>query len=553
MSVLLLAVIVAAYGQSLHSGFVWDDTPALIDNPKVHNMNQIGAIFSEPFGHTEGVKHSAYYRPVVSLSNLFIYLIAQDNATPYHLFNLLVHWLVCVEVFVLVLLLFQNTTLSAGTAVLFALHPSHVASVAWISGRSDLLCAFFTLGAMLLFLAAHDKPWHHPNKLLSHVLFLGALGSKELAYVYPAALLLAQSATSKWSAGEFLRRLDGKHYLITAILLATFIVIHHLAVGQIGQQAIPLDLSQSLASFLARIGHYVQVLVLPIGLKGFYYFDATGGRVLTGMGIAIFSVILFYISSRRRDTAIVFGLGWFCLFLAPVLGITPVPSQYAATDHMMYLPSMGGLIIIVASLLKALAKLVGARMPLLAVSSLSACYLALCLHLAPIWKNDISLFETLIRAYPKETIHYIAVSHTLILQKDYEYAEKILKKGLSHNPKNWELWFLLGDVAVNQDQYDRGQDLLERASSLDGADSRVYNNLGNIFFMKKDYGRAYENYKRALELNGRHYESLYNIAQVLERSNHFDEALTYYRRFYDMAPAKYEPQKSHLRKRFAFN
>ena len=150
----LIALTLLAYLEVRHHYFVWDTIPFVLENPWIHelNANNLVSIFTEA--------HRANWHPVVLLSHALDFSVFGDDAGKHHLTNLALH---CINVLLLYWLVvnlltrFHQTNefsiwVAFLTALIFALHPQHVESVAWVVERKDVLYTAFALASLLTYL-----------------------------------------------------------------------------------------------------------------------------------------------------------------------------------------------------------------------------------------------------------------------------------------------------------------------------------------------------------------------------------------------------------------
>ena len=143
---LIIAISVIVYGNSLGSSPLWDDYGIIFENKYIREIsfNNIKAIFTSIIFNA--------YQPFYSLSFMIDYSIWQLNPFGYHLTNLFFQILNSIMVYKIINLILNNKTVSLMTCLLFAVHPIHVESVTWISGRKDVLSMFFFLTSFYLFI-----------------------------------------------------------------------------------------------------------------------------------------------------------------------------------------------------------------------------------------------------------------------------------------------------------------------------------------------------------------------------------------------------------------
>ncbi len=137
-----MAIVFVAYSNALEGPFLWDDRRLILENPSIQAPSSLGSVFTEPFW-TQGVSRTArcYYRPLTTLPYIVDFHLWGANSAGFHATNLLAH-LVNVLLFFLVLRKWGAGTAAAGlSAPLWGVMPRISESVAWISGRTDVLAA----------------------------------------------------------------------------------------------------------------------------------------------------------------------------------------------------------------------------------------------------------------------------------------------------------------------------------------------------------------------------------------------------------------------------
>jgi tetratricopeptide (TPR) repeat protein len=359
-------VAVAVYLPSLHNRFVWDD-PIVLDRQLPYFDGPSDAFFPPP-GVPQWGTH--YYRPMVVLSYQVDEFLARVLAGPegrvaarqltFHASPVLLHGAASALLVTLGAALMRRfrpgppslaVPLAAG--VLFAVHPIHVESVAWLAGRSDLLCAVFTLGALaawLRWLEVRHTAWLP----FAAVLALAAMLSKEVGLALVALTPLA--ATLPRGAGEAHgARAGWREAALGAALAAGAAAI---ALGLRWAAAPPqpapaIAWSEPLRGILTALGWYGVKTVWPAPLSAFVDrvpaslpLAALGALVAVGAGALIYRGW-----SRGRGGAEAFAAALFLLPLAPALAVaagtiaaTPLAERY------LYLPSAGAALLLVLGL-----------------------------------------------------------------------------------------------------------------------------------------------------------------------------------------------------------
>ena len=193
LCLLLAAVVLSAGSNTLHHGFVFDDVTLIQQNTDVTELN---------WGRILG---RIGYRPIRTLTYALNFALGGTNPFGYHLFNVLLHAANAILTFFLFRHLLGRLDASFLGAMLFAVHPVQTASVAYVSGRKDLLAAFFLLLAALLYVGWRRRGGRVRAAFTGLSLALAVL-SKEVAVVFPALLVLIDF----FGAPEGRRHRDGK-------------------------------------------------------------------------------------------------------------------------------------------------------------------------------------------------------------------------------------------------------------------------------------------------------------------------------------------------------
>ena len=340
---LLLALVLGLYWNTLGHDFVHDDL-TLIQQNRTVTEQRWGDIFSH-----------RVYRPVRTLTYALNYWAGGLDPTGYHLFNLLLHALNSILVYWLFRAVTGRRTLAVAGALLFAAHPVQTAAVAYVSGRKDLLAAFFILAGCLSFLSYRDLGRRRHLILCLACLALGVL-AKELVIVLPALLLLLDLCRTHRS-GE-----PGREPVTVRVVRA--LVRSRLAYALGGLLAAasfyyalflsPASRMEGLwgGSLAAHAGtgfklfsHYLALAVFPHPLIADYSGEvfplspgfADAPTLLAVLLLAAFAYVAVRVYPSRPLVSL--GMGWFLTALVPVLQI--LPFHELAADHFLYVPLIG--------------------------------------------------------------------------------------------------------------------------------------------------------------------------------------------------------------------
>ncbi|WP_426417139.1 tetratricopeptide repeat protein [Aestuariirhabdus sp. LZHN29] len=376
-SFLLVVASGVAYYTALTSGFVLDDWPVIVENPAIRSLVNSSDFFTQSvWSNTEEKSNNFIYRPLFLLTVAFNYQLWGLEPFGYHLTNLLLHCanaLLLLQVLRLLLPSAALPCLGFGT-LLFALHPSHVESVNWISGVTDPQLSFAILLCFYGYLRSDNRGW----LLLSWTAFACALLAKEVAVTFPLVLLVI----------PLLRRqpINWLRWLPYAGLVGIYFVLRSQALGDSGTFA-RFSIEQ-LPTLLGFAGHYLQLLVIPWP-SGYYYSPpSTPLSITTGWVIIAILCLLCWRAWRQANWQFLLGGIWFAATLAPALALSLLDTPTFAL-RFLYLPSIGATIALVAWLQSFEPK----RFAYPVMGVVSIVFGALCIQDGKNWANDKAFYS----------------------------------------------------------------------------------------------------------------------------------------------------------------
>jgi protein O-mannosyl-transferase len=344
--VVLFLLACVPYLNTLTNGFVYDDDLQVLQNAFVQNSHNFGKIFTaDLWGFAGNEAHAKYYRPLMTLSLFVLHEIYGNVPAGYHAANLALSGLVACMLYAATLRWTGNSLVAWLATCIFALHPIHSETVAWVTDITDLEAAFFVLLAFWLFL---DLPNSGEPRLRSYVLLGGAFAlaifSKETAAPFVVLATIYEHAyrpgreNTPWT-------IKVRRYATLWAALGVYLCLRWslLGVMQPAANHSNSSLTQVVFTGFALFAKYMGKLARPDHLQAFYSFSVRKNLldplVLTGILIALLFVALVW-NLRRRQPVVSFGLLWLFLFLAPALnyrwlGLTPLAERY------LFLPSIG--------------------------------------------------------------------------------------------------------------------------------------------------------------------------------------------------------------------
>ena len=388
----LLTATFAAFAPLRHAGFVnYDDPQYVTANPMVQRGLTADGIVWALRTTVMGAWH-----PLTWLSHMTVVALGGLDPRWHHLVNVLLH----AANAVLLLIVLERATgaiwPSALVAFLFALHPVHVESVAWIAERKDVLSTFFALLAIGAYVSRAVRG--RPPGVAVTVLFACSLMAKPMLVTLPALLLLLD-----WWP---LRRLTTLRAPATRALLVEKAPLALLA----GAASIFAFVTQSATSTTTlatlplgdRVAHvltscvaYLRLTLWPEGLAVFYPYPHVVGRALAaGAAAVLLAISAGALALRQRAPYLLVGWLWFVISLLPVVGFVQIGLQ-AWADRYLYVPLIGLAIVLawgLADLPRAAPRFLT---PLIAGGGavLVAACAVLTWRQAGYWRDDVALYE----------------------------------------------------------------------------------------------------------------------------------------------------------------
>jgi tetratricopeptide (TPR) repeat protein len=509
---LLLLLATLPYVGVLRNDFAYayDDKAQIIDNPYVHAIGHLReTLTTNVWSHkaTQGVP--SYYRPMMTIGFLLCYQVFGPMAYGFHLASLLLHAAIVVILFLFAERVFRDRGAAFGTAALFALHPIHIESVAWISAVTDLEVTFFYLLTFWCYLrVGEQRSGRHWAQAAMAVSFLLTIFSKEQAMTLP---LLAATyehfyrsdrAETTWAQKVF-------RYGPLWVLSLVYVPMRIWFLGSFasGVRIHSLTVYQTLLSALALLGQYFSKLLWPARLSAFYVFQASARlfdtRVLAGIGALVFCAAAFVALWKRARPAS-FGILWFLVTLAPVLNARWM-TAYVFAERYLYLPSVG-FCLVAGWACAALWRTASKRQTLWRIAAVAAacvvtglCVLRIVTRI-PDWRDDLTLLTRTMAVNPNEYALRDDLGQAYWMRGEPEAAEREWREALRLDPSNPQIPFELGAIYANQRRFDEAVALFERSIRLAPGQPDAHLNLGAAYAEMGKLDRAEEQFRAAIAL-----------------------------------------------------
>ena len=526
VAALILIVAVLPYVQTLWHGFVdYDDNQYITQN----EMVQRGLSF-------EGIKWAfttfaaSNWHPLTWLSHMGDVQVWGNWAGGHHLTNVVLHALNSVLLFAALVMMTASRWPSALVAFVFAAHPLHVESVAWIAERKDVLSACFGLLTIIAYVQYVKR-----RKLRNYVLVLCAFAfsllSKPMLVTLPFVMLLLDL----WP----LKRLGVEHEAL-CVIIAEKIPLFAMAVAssiitvlaqQWGGAMHSLDhlpMFDRVGNASVAYGVYLLKTVWPANLAVIYPLSKPQPLSIAGSILALIVISAIVTLMSRKRPYLITGWLWFLGTLVPVIGLVHVGAQ-AWADRYMYVPMIGLLMMAAWSV----AELRASSSWLARATSIGAVIVTItCLITASIqaahWKSTITLFSHAVEVTERNAIANNILGNALRADRQFDEAQRHLEAALELNPSYAPAHNNLGQLMSDQGRFAEAQIHYEDSLRFNDRDASIWNNLGVAMFEQGKFQDAEARYRRAIETDPLFVYAYVNLGRALTAQSRNDESIKAY-------------------------
>jgi tetratricopeptide (TPR) repeat protein len=594
-------LVFLAYSSSLPNGFVYDDVYHVKETPLIRDLTNVPKMFTTSVWESSSFPtNQRYYRPLQVLSYTLNFALGGFKPFGYHLLNVLLHVANTLLVFTIVCLVSRHTFFAAAVALLFGLHPINSESVAWISGRTELLAAFFSLGSLALYIQIYppqgsDESGTNRTRLLwgaSLLAFLLGLLSKESAATMMGVLAVYEVGLRPLAPKKGLRLLPYLAVLMVYLGWRLAILgwpetdpIYFVRNPLIEETGLP-----RLFTGIKIFGKYLWLLFFPLRLAVDYSFNQIPvartiwePSVIISGTVAI-SLIGGWIVCWTRNRLVFFGLGFFFAAGSLIFLNSFFPFAEIMGERYMYLPSVG-FVLAVAALGRLGIGILPERRRAVVAGALVATILGGGLVKTWWrnfdWRDDFSLFRSAVEInqrsvtnhfllavqyydkgqvdlarshyrkaleiYPKYAHAHLGLGSLALQEKNYPEALEHLSRSATLLPNFYQAHLFLGEAYRGLGKLDEAQKEVEIALKLNPNNPGVYNNLASILYQKGDIPRALTLWQKAVSINPFLAEGLYNLAFLYESTGQQEKARFYYQKFLTVAPERLEGLKARVR------
>lgn len=457
------------------------------------------------------------------------------DAGAHHLSGLLWHVLNGPLLFILLFQLTNSVWRSAFVAALFAIHPLHVESVAWISERKDVMSTFFWLLTGLAYVGYVRRPGV-ARYGLTLLAFAAGLLTKPMLVTLPCVLLLWDVWPLKRIHLQSLRTRQAvwliveKAPLFVLAVAAGVVTVWVQAEGGAVQKLGSLSLWARSANAVNAYGEYMWKMVYPTGLSVFYPHpgEAVDFVRLTCSAAVIVVCTLVALWFVRSKPYLLVGWLWYLGMLAPVIGIIQVGSQGMA-DRYTYLPIVG-LFIAITWGVHDIARRRGMPKKVLHASAAAiiAVLTIVCANQVSYWRDSETLFAHAVEVTSNNALAHNNLGTAYHAQGRHAEAEEQFKIAMKALPKDIKAYYNMGVVRLEQKRYEEAMNWLDIALTIDEDDPDVLVNLAKVYLETAEPGEAERLCRGALESDPLSVTAHVNLGVALAKQGRLTEAAAAY-------------------------
>ncbi len=461
--------------------------------------------------------HLGNWHPLTSLSMMVEYEVFGLRTSIFHLNNLIIHTFAAFAAYFVCLRLVGNRAIALLISLGFAIHPLNVENVVWISERKSLLCQFFSLYTLHLYLKSNHQSIN--DRIPYHLTLMLALLSKPIAVTLPFILLLLDYSHLSRIKLELSNWKMGIH-LVSEKWLMWLMVLGICWITLIAQTQAIDEGQTSVAHVVAGIGFYVSKTIFPTSLAFLYPYLEQPPVLWLAVG-ACFLFVLIYLLIRIRTTTPIIPLGalWFVGALLPIIGLVRIGGLHVANRY-AYFPMIGLFIATFGSGLIFSEAHKKWRLPARTIAlALVLWWMGLAIIQVRLWENP----EDLYRASLKNTHQNATIAFNLgsvyLKKREFNRALEQFDLALQWRPDDKPVLYSHGVTLINMGHLEDGYKELVAAFIDSQNPSKSYCELGEHLLEFEQPALSYEAYSSAQEQTPLSTDDLLNWARAAELAN----------------------------------
>ncbi|HTW90364.1 MAG TPA: tetratricopeptide repeat protein [bacterium] len=538
--VILLCALVAAlvYVPTLRYPLVWDDVDII-----VQNQSSPLQAFTHSFWYGGGagvLGKDPYYRPLVNFSVGVDKLVAGHRAWYFHLVNLLLHSAVVALAVVVVWQLFGSLWSVLLAGMLCAVHPFAADSVAYVSGRTDLLACIGLLVALLGLLRLRKRrDW--PAILLVWGGFIFGVLSKETAaaFVVVAGVWVLTSSRPKG-----LRRSDWIALAGLAVLLGGYLVARRAVLGSVLAVPGTTSVGAVVLLSLSNFGRLLLATAAPFGQRVFLWNQAGAGRaILFAVVGALYLALPLLLPPVRRSANAWLAWLWGAALLLPFAGLV----GFGPAGRLVYIPGLGLVLLLLLG---------GRRLTrgnrygqvIAVVATFGYCAL-MVVFVQPqrvrVWRDGYTLFQQMTKEAPSYPGSHFNYAFELRNRGDVDGAIAEYRTAIALDSSMALAYSNLGALLQSKGRLAEAESLYLKTIELRPTYSLAWNNLAVVRYRRGDGLGSISAFRKAMELKPNDASVIYNLGRVYQQAGIADSAAGLFERAYRLEPGNLQIRASY--------
>ncbi len=529
----ILVVTFVSFYPSLNAGFTnWDDLEYVTESPYIVNLNgeSIATMFTEEI--------ASNYHPLTIFSLALNYQISTLNPASYHWTNLILHLLNVVLVFWFVYLLFDRKIWGALlVAFLFAIHPMHVESVAWIAERKDVLYTFFFVAALITYLN-YLKNKKNAYYLYTLILFVLSCLSKPTAVMLPVILVLVDWYKNREFSSKIL--LEKVPFFVLSVVFGIITIMVQSDTAVVVGESDAHNLFERFLFACYGTMMYVVKLFVPINLSAFHPYPKGLSLLHYVSPVVVLGLGGLLLWSLRRTKVVAFGLLFYGAMIALTLQFVQVGNAIIS-DRYTYAAYIG-LFLIFGYLLDGFLqkKNISSGIRYGVLGGLAAVGILFCVmtyQRCDVWQNSGNLWTNVIKQYPDSHIAHNQLGNYYFEAQRYDEALVHLNQSIALKPIYYKARISRGKVFRRLKKYPEALTDYNKAIDLEPNRDEAYNNRGNIYFETQQFDKALADYQKVTQLNPSESKAYGNTGAIYAQQGKFPQALESLNKALAMNPA----------------
>jgi len=491
----LAAITLLIFSVTFSADFVYDDFPVLVHNADVRQWH----FWDLWRGLTRGTR---------TLSLMVDYHMFGDSPMGYHVQNIGWHIASTILLYYFLIKVSGDRVLSFIAALIFAVHPVHVETVANISNRKDSLCMTFSLSAIICFInflsQVRLKKWTWFAGCLASWLF--ALYSKQVAIAVPL-ILISYEYLFLDEKQRFLMKRPPLLLAVGALATAAGIYflwgIKYAKGGYIGALSMPVALLIAGEVFWG----YIKLLLFPFSLSPDHIVEIHSYYNYISLIISwagLFGLVMLVFVLPRDKALLAFGITWMIINYIPVSA--PMPLSYFMADRYMYIPSAGACMVFAFFMRRInlkpplMGRIKGDMIGLTLLVLIVVCYSVKTVNYSKVWLNKENLWTYTLKVSPNSVAAHNNMGDLLNKSGRYKEAVEYLRKAILLKPEASGSYLNLGVSYYKMGHIAEAILNFKTAIEKDGSDAKPYYSLALIDKERGDFIHAISNLNMAIKL-----------------------------------------------------